>query len=42
MKYVKTCNPIHSDHVNEASVFLKKGFFLFDIRDDDKKHKRHN
>ena len=37
MKYVQTYSPIHSDHVNEASVFLKRGFFLFDIRDDEKK-----
>ena len=38
LKYVKTFNPIHSDHVNEASVFLKRWFFPSDVRGADKKY----
>lgn len=38
LKYVKAFNPIHSDHVNEASVFLKRWFFLSDVRGGDKKY----
>ena len=43
LKHAKTFNPIHSDHVNEVSIVLKRGFFLFDIKDGDKKaYKRHH
>ena len=40
LKHVKTFNPIHSDHVDEATIVLKRAFFLFDIRDNDEKHIR--